>query len=138
MKAKGQLSFDVYFAIIFALILVSQVSTVSDQFRSSSNEIGISTQEQQIGNSLAAIINSTQALSEGKAFTVDYTIPKIIDSEKLNAQSCDIDIDAFEIKIYYPGKASAEKIQATVPFNDIAGASIPTTANCGDKITIAK
>ncbi len=149
MNQKGQLSFDLYFAIMFAIIISQQLFIVSDQFSGASNETSILAQEKQVANNVAAILSSSAALNEGKDFSIEYAVPTIFDIEKRGPQTCEITIDSATglVSVFYPTK-DASKASATasglaskpIKINTPAGMQLapPYAFKCGDKIIIKK
>ena len=153
MNKKGQISFDLYFAVMFAIVLSQQLFTVSSQFSQAANETSILSQEKQTANNIAAILSSSIALSEGKSFSIEYIVPAIFDIDKRGQQAC-------SIKISVPNGCNCRLI--AVSYNTIAGQALETQAyasagkpakittpsgtqngpdyefKCGDKIKIEK
>jgi len=136
MQPKGQISFDVYFAVIFAMLIAQQLYVISEQMTEAPREISIASQEQAIGNNVAAIISSTAALSDGK-FTVDYLIPSIFDTNALGPQQCEIDVGETLIKVYYPDKINS-LVSTDVPFSRPSFIANDISTKCGEKLTIQK
>ncbi len=165
MGQTGQLSFDFYFAIMFAIIISQQLFTVSDQFKEASNETSILAQERQIANNVAAVLASSSALGDGIDFEIEYSVPAIFDIENRNQQSCDIFIEIGSgappnpnpwggesgcncglISVYYPDVTVKKVVAGTY---GLAGQPIkiitptgtqtgPFGFKCGDKIKIKK
>lgn len=154
MHNKGQLSFDVFLAAIFAMLLVQQLNVISGQMNDTSQRISIASQEKTIANNLAAIISSTAALSDdATSFTVAYTVPKIFDANQLSARNC-------EITIEIPNTTNSNRPDyqhgtITITYNETNPPTIavvrfvnsaeldmpsqlPNALKCGDTITIEK
>jgi hypothetical protein len=148
MQQKGQLSFDVYFAIIFAIITAQQMIMTAGQFGSSSSQLGILSQEKNIAENLSRLLSGSMVLSQYPSAEISFIIPLIFDSSKQSFQPCQIEIqgNTGTITVYYPNEASSTATSEAKAFFKQISIETPTgtqvwplfSFKCGEKITIKK
>jgi hypothetical protein len=128
---RGQVSLDFILTIVVALVVLGSIAAVGSTIIETQKSSTIRQQLDSIGNTLAAILTTSAALSDGAAGTsVSYTIPKIAVPGEERLQPCDIAIGAGTIALTY----GSPDVSVSKKFVNSAVSS--QNVKCGDKITI--
>ncbi len=136
---RGQVSLDFILTIVVALVVLGSIAAVGSTIIETQKSSTIRQQLDSIGNTLAAIISTSSALSDGAAGTsISYTIPKIAVPGEEKLQPCDVSIDRGN-GIITLGYAAEPVVSVLKKFVNPAGiTNVPGTAKCGELITISK
>ncbi|MFH1256145.1 MAG: hypothetical protein V1494_02525 [Candidatus Diapherotrites archaeon] len=143
MKAigrKGQLSFDLFFAVIVVAIVAQVFTAYTLDIAGSQQVISIKSQEKQIAMDLKALLESTKALSDG-TYSIEYTPEKIHAIGTKNRINCTIDIAGSPPTITvsapeeFGGTSTAVELTA-LPAGTTFSPTLP--APCSQKLTISK
>ena len=124
---KGQISLDLMLAIIIAIVFVGSIALVAGVMADNAKIDSIRSQERQIGNEIAEVLNSATVLTGGDFFSVNYVVPRIRTAnlaENARPVNCTIQILTDEIIITYIDLEGVET-KTRVPFAiDSAGMNI--------------
>jgi hypothetical protein len=143
MQKTGQVSIDVIFSLIFAMLLIQQIGILTNSFTSSGSAISVAAQEKTIAVSIATIIESAQALNDSaaKSISINFPVPKIIDpdsNEGKDLRPCYIAINSSDITVSYPDALATDKIETKISFVKPTGLQIPANIRCGETLAITK
>ena len=133
---KGQISFDLILTMIVAVIFVGSIALVVGVIGDNAKIDSIRSQERQIGNEIASVLNSATVL-KGEDFKVTYAVPEIRTADPNDPSDCTIKIATDEIQITYTDSKSIIT-QTNVPFaianwTDFDLTTLPT---CGGNMVI--
>ena len=115
---KGQVSLDLMLAMVIAIVFVGSIASVASVMADNAKIDSIRSQERQIGNELAAVLNSATVLTGGDSFSVNYDVPKIRTADPADnglPVNCEIQILPSEIEISYTDSKGVATI-TSVPF----------------------
>lgn len=136
LSSRAQFSVDALFAILGTLLVLSSLQIIVEEISASQKEIAIANQETVIANSLAEIVHSGQAMSDGK-FKVTYTIPKIIVPGEKEKKECNIMMKENEVTVTYNAEKKVIERKASLILDSQYKTKIelPFAAVCGQTIT---
>ncbi len=134
-SSKGQLSVDMFFAMLYIVVLITALTTIAHNYIENQRIIAIRFQERRIAMQVAKIINYASTLKNGE-FTVTYDIPKIYILGKTVPMKCNIDIGNEDINVIVTYEGSI--IYSTIPFVKPNGITINNggPVKCGEPLTI--
>ena len=133
---RGQVSLDFILTIVVALVVLGSIAAVGSTIIETQKSSTIRQQLDSIGNTLAAILTTSAALSDGATGTsVSYTILKIAVPGEEKLQPCKIVINGDEITLSYEATPS---VDVTKKFVDPGMTIDSTNLRCGGEIIISK
>ena len=133
---KGQISFDLILVMIVAVVFVGSIALVVGVIGDNAKIDSIRSQERQIGNEIAEVLNSATVLKGGDSFSVSYDIPEIRTADPADSSNCNISIGTNDITITYTD-SELVVTQTSVPFAIESGViSYPQTLQCGQTMGV--
>jgi len=129
---RGQISFDLIMAILFALVFFSAFSVLGTQIVELQKDTAIRLQLKQIALDSSQIISSAKSLENSDSFLLSYDIPKIIVPGESKYKKCSVSISGGTVT------ASFGNIQETSAYSEPLGASIPSQIDCGKTLEVVK
>ena len=117
---RGQISFDLILIMIVAVIFVGSIALVVGVIADNAKIDSIRSQERQIGNEIAEVLNSSTILIGDPAnpesdFKITYKIPEIRTANPADPKNCEIQITPDEIQITHTD-SKLTITQTIVPF----------------------
>lgn len=143
--SSGQMSFDVMFAVVVALVTVQAFVPLTIGIADAQNAAVIRAQEKAIARDLARVIITVEGLGSGgsETYGIDYTIPEIYASGLRAGIGCDITVDDVGNTItvtvgtgHYPGLETGAVIEGSVSATGMP--AVAQTLHCGQTITISE
>lgn len=128
---KGQISFDLMLAMVVAIIFVGSIALVAGVIGDNARLDSIRSQEQQIGNELASVLNSATVLTGGDSFSVTYDVPKIRTANGI--VPCIITLNSNDITIVVTDSEIGD-ITSKIPF--VRPSLSPDSLVCGQQMVI--
>jgi len=128
---KGQISFDLILIAIVAIVFVGSIALVAGVMGDNAKIDSIRSQERQIGNEIASVLNSATVLTGGNSFSVTYDVPKIRTAEGILPCSITINADSILISVNVPDVGD---VSSTIPF--AKPAISPDSLQCGQTMVI--
>ncbi len=127
---KGQMSFDLIFALLFAMILISSITMITQNISEQQHDNTIKTQLKKISLEVARIILLTKTIEQYDDYEIQYYIPKIIEPGKRTPLDCEIKINQTQVTV------TSGTINETTPIKLDTNPNL--TFNCGEKMRLSK
>ncbi len=147
---RGQISFDIIFAIIIAFIAVSSIVIVNGEITKMQTQASVRQQLDGIGTGLASVISASEILNDASSAAILIPVPKLMVVGERRTQACDITIAGGQITLEYDiidietglavdpltGRSTVVTVQKD--FKVPAGMTVPASVKCGETLAITK
>ncbi len=137
---RGQLSFDLMFAILALLIVIQALNTMAQSISEISTLMSVKQQELQIAQQVADVVRRSEAFSDGTV-QISYKIPKISVSGFSAPVGCDVRIELDSVTVSVDGLAlgisdDPDPILQSAPIGTGSTLNNPNL-HCGGDLTIS-
>lgn len=133
---KGQISFDLMFAVISIMLFAQSLNVLAGQMELNQNIISIRTQAKQTANGLAVFAQGMNSISNDAdaSISVSYKIPKIIISKEEELENCSVSIGDSTIAVTVTYAGQPIPAQTTLAAGSIP-AGLQGNYSCGGTIS---